>query len=555
VPPGGGGQRDGRPAPRPSNPRPKQGGGSLARATGSMAIATLISRITGFLWKVMLAAAAGLTAVNDSFTIANTLPNMVFELLIGGVLASVVVPLLVRSQDDPDGGEAYTQRLLTVGMTLLAIGTLVAVALAPLFTRLYVDDSTGRANADLATAFAYLLLPEILFYGLFALLTAILNAKHIFGPTAWAPVVNNIVVILTIGLYWVLPGDIADPVRITDPKILVLGIGTTVGIVVQSVMLLPALRRTGFRFRWNWGFDARLKEFGGLALWVLGYVAISQVALIIQNRVLTAAATGGVAIYSNAWLLFQLPYGVIGVSLLTAIMPRLSRAAADGDHRKLIGDLSYASRLSAVILVPISAVLTVTGTSIGVVLFSWGNGDVANAARLGDTLAVSAFGLLPYALVMLQLRVFYAMKDARTPTLIMVVMTAVKIPLLYMCKGMLSPDHVVIGVLMVNSLSYVVGAVLGQSWLWVRLGHLRTKRVVGVTLFSVFAGGLGVAAGLGVAKLLGGGAGDAGAGKAFLLLVIEGLVAGVVSFGVLAALRVEELKPATAKITRLIRRR
>ncbi|GAB3913463.1 murein biosynthesis integral membrane protein MurJ [Kibdelosporangium lantanae] len=520
-----------------------------------MAIATLVSRITGFLWKVMLAAAAGLTAVNDSFTIANTLPNMVFELLMGGVLASVVVPLLVRSQDDPDGGEAYTQRLLTVGMTLLAVGTLVAVALAPLFTRLYVDDSTGRANADLATAFAYLLLPEILFYGLFALLTAILNAKHIFGPTAWAPVVNNVVVILTIGLYWVLPGDIADPVRITDPKILVLGIGTTLGIVVQSVMLLPALRRTGFRFRWNWGFDARLKEFGGLALWVLGYVAISQIALIIQNRVLTAAATGGVAIYSNAWLLFQLPYGVIGVSLLTAIMPRLSRAAADGDHRKLIGDLSYASRLSAVILVPISAVLTVTGTSIGVVLFSWGHGDVANAARLGDTLAVSAFGLLPYALVMLQLRVFYAMKDARTPTLIMVVMTAVKIPLLYMCKGMLSPEHVVIGVLMVNSLSYVVGAVLGQVWLWVRLGHLKTKRVLGVTLFSVFAGGLGVAAGLGVARLFGGVGADTGAGKAFLLLIIEGLVAGVVSFGVLTALKVEELKPATAKITRLIRRR
>jgi putative peptidoglycan lipid II flippase len=156
---------------------------------------------------------------------------------------------------------------------------------------------------------------------------------------------------------------------------------------------------------------------------------------------------------------------------------------------------------------------------------------------------------------MLQLRVFYAMKDARTPTLIMIVMTTVKIPLLYMCKGMLSPEHVVIGVLMVNSLSYVVGAVLGQLWLWVRLGHLRTKRVVGVTLFSVFAGGLGVAAGLGIAKLLGGLLPEAGTARAFLSLIIEGLVAGVVSFGVLAALKVEELKPATAKITRLIRRR
>jgi putative peptidoglycan lipid II flippase len=532
------------------------GGGSLARATGSMAIATLVSRITGFLWKIMLAAAAGLSQVNDSFTVANTLPNIVFELLIGGVLASVVVPLLVRAQDDPDGGEAYTQRLLTVGMSLLAIGTVVAVALAPVFTRLYMDGSTGTANADLATAFAYLLLPEILFYGLFALLSAILNAKQIFGPTAWAPVMNNLVVMATIGIYAIVPGEISlNPVRMGDVKLLVLGIGVTIGIVVQSLMLIPALRRSGFRFRWNWGFDARLKEFGGLALWILGYVAVSQVGLVISTRVLTAGSAGGASIYSNAWLLFQLPYGVIGVSLLTAIMPRLSRAAADGDHRKLIGDLSYASRLSAVILVPISAVLTVTGTSIGVVLFSWGRGNLAQATRLGDALAVSAFGLLPYALVMLQLRVFYAMKDARTPTLIMIVMTVVKIPLLYMCEAMLSGEHVVIGVMMVNSLSYVVGAVLGQVWLWVRLGHLRTKRVLGVTLFSVFAGGLGVAAGLGVAKLLGGILPAEGATRAVLSLIVEGLVAGVVSFGVLAVLRVEELGPATAKITRLIRRR
>lgn len=525
------------------------------RAAGSMAIATLVSRITGFLWKVMLTAAVALGQVNDSFTVANTLPNIVFELLLGGVLASVVVPLLVRAQDDPDGGLAYTQRLLTVGMTLLGIGTIIAVALAPLFTRLYMDGSTGTANPELATAFAYLLLPEILFYGLFALLSAILNAKHVFGPTAWAPVVNNLVVMLTIGVYAIVPGEISlNPVRMGDLKLLVLGVGVTLGIVVQSVILIPALRRSGFRFRWNWGFDSRLREFGGLALWILGYVAVSQVGMIISTRVLTAGAAGGAAIYSNAWLLFQLPYGVIGVSLLTAIMPRLSRAAADGDHHKLISDLSYASRLSAVILVPISAVLTVTGTAIGVVLFSWGNSDVSQATRLGDALAVSAFGLLPYALVMLQLRVFYAMKDARTPTLIMIVMTAVKVPLLYMCEAMLAPEHVVIGVMMVNSLSYVVGAVLGQVWLWVRLGHLKTKRVLGVTLFSVFAGGLGVAAGLGVAKLLGGVLPESAATRAIISLVIEGLVAGVVSFGVLAALRVEELKPATAKITRLIRR-
>ncbi|ALG14417.1 murein biosynthesis integral membrane protein MurJ [Kibdelosporangium phytohabitans] len=521
-----------------------------------MAIATLISRITGFLWKALLSAAVGIGVVNDSFTIANTLPNIVFELLIGGVLASVVVPLLVRSQDDPDGGLAYTQRLLTVGLTLLGLGAIVAIAAAPLITKLYVDDSTGKANPELVNAFAYLLLPQIFFYGLFALLTAILNAKQVFGPTAWAPVVNNLVVMATIGIYAIVPGEISlNPVRMGDVKLLVLGVGVTVGIVVQSVMLVPALRRIGFKFRWNWGFDARFKEFGGLALWIMGYVAVSQVGWTISTRVLTAGDDGGAAIYSYAWLLLQLPYGVIGVSLLTAIMPRLSRAAADGDDRKLIADLSYASRVSAVILVPISAVLTVTGTSVGIVVFSWGASDVNQATRLGESLAVSAFGLLPYALVMLQLRVFYAMKDAKTPTLIMIVMTAVKIPLLYMCEGLLAPEHVVIGVMMVNSLSYVVGAVLGQAWLWLRLGHLKTKRVVGVTLFSVFAGGLGVAAGLGVAKLMGGFLPQSAALRALLSLIIEGLVAGVVSFGVLVMLKVDELKPATAKITRLIRRR
>ena len=411
------------------------------RASGSMAIATLVSRITGFAWKVMLAWAASLGVVNDSFTVANTLPNIVYELLLGGVLASIVVPLLVRAQDDADGGAAYTQRLLTVAMTMLLGATVVAVALAPLFTRLYMDGSTGEANPELATAFAYLLLPEIVFYGLFALLSAILQAKQVFGPPAWAPVANNLIVMLTIGVFAIVPGEISlNPVRMGDAKLLVLGIGVTFGIAVQAVVLLPALRRIGFRFRWNWGIDERLREFGGLALWILGYVAVSQIGLVFTTRVLTAGASGGAAIYANAWLLFQLPYGVIGVSLLTAIMPRLSRAAADGDTGKLVDDLSLAGRLSTVMLVPLSAVLTIAGSAVGVALFNYGNADVADARRLGDALAFSAFGILPYALVMLQLRVFYAMKDARTPTLIMIVMTLVKIPLLYLCRDQLSPS-------------------------------------------------------------------------------------------------------------------
>jgi putative peptidoglycan lipid II flippase len=529
---------------------------SLAKASGSMAIATLVSRITGFLWKIQLAWVAGLTVVNDSFTVANTLPNIVYELLLGGVLASVVVPLLVRAQDDPDGGRAYTNRLLTVGMTLLLAGTAVAVALAPLFTRLYMDDSTGQANAELATAFAYLLLPEIVFYGLFALLSAILQAKHVFGPTAWAPVINNVVIMATIGVYAFVPGEISlNPVRMGDVKLLVLGVGVTAGIAVQALVLLPALRRTGFRFRWTWGIDSRLKEFGGLALWILGYVGISQTGMVITTRVLTAGAAGGAAIYSNAWLLFQLPYGVIGVSLLTAIMPRLSRAAADGDTGKLIDDLSLGSRLSTVMLVPLSAVLTIAGSAIGVALFGVGNATLADAQRLGVALAFSAFGILPYALVMLQLRVFYAMKDARTPTLIMVVMTAVKIPLMYLVAARLQAEDVVIGVMLVNALSFVVGAVLGQMWLWVRLGRLQSMRVVKVILQTVVAGAAGVAVAVGATMLLHLVLPDTGPRiEAWLEMIVQGLVTIVVAFGLLAVFRVPELQPAVTRITRLVRR-
>jgi putative peptidoglycan lipid II flippase len=526
---------------------------SLGRASGRMAIASLISRITGFLWKLLLVAAIGSGMANDSFNVANTFPNIVFELLLGGVLASVVVPLLVRSQDDADGGVAYAQRLMTVALTLLLVGTVLAVIAAPLFTSLYVDKSSANANPALATAFAYLLLPEIFFYGLFALVSAVLNAKNIFSPTAWAPVVNNLVVIGTILVVWVMPGEISlNPVKMSDPKLLVLGLGVTFGIVAQALMLIPPLLRSGFRFKWRWGIDRQMKEFGGLALWILGYVGVSQIGYIANTRVLTAGTAGGVTAYSNAWLLFQLPYGVIGVSLLTAIMPRMSRAAADGDTKKLVGDLSYASRISTVMLLPISAVMTIIGSSVGVALFTVGKGSLESADRLGGALAISAFALLPYALVMLQMRVFYAMKDARTPTLIMIAMTAVKIPLLFLTPKLLDADHIVLGAMMVNALTFVVGAVLGQVWLWVTLGNLRSKRVLGVILFTVVASALGVAAALGVGYLVPTSLGTTL--QAWIKLILQGTVGLVVSFGVLMALKVEEIAPATARITRLIKR-
>jgi putative peptidoglycan lipid II flippase len=203
-------------------------------------------------------------------------------------------------------------------------------------------------------------------------------------------------------------------------------------------------------------------------------------------------------------------------------------------------------------LLPVSAVMAVAGTSIGVALFALGRGSVADAERLGQALAVSAFGLVPYALVMLQMRVFYAMKDSRTPTVIMLVMTSVKIPLLYLASAVLHPVNVVLGVMMVNSLVFVIGAVLGQVWLWVKLGNLRSKRVLGVILFTVVASGLGVLAaalaGMLVPETIG------PVAQAWVKVFLQGIVGIGVSFGVLMALKVDELSPVTRRIGTMLKR-
>ncbi|MGH3794849.1 MAG: murein biosynthesis integral membrane protein MurJ [Pseudonocardiaceae bacterium] len=454
---------------------------SLVGATSSMAVATLVSRITGFGRQVALAAVLGLLVLNDSYTVANTLPTMLYEIILGGVLTSVVVPLLVRAaKEDVDHGEAYTQRLITVSLIALGIATVLAVAAAPLLAWLFLGNAKN-ANPELATAFAYLLLPQIVFYGLSGLFGAILNARSIFGPPAWAPVLNNIVVLVTLLVYVMVPGQISvDPVQMGQPKLLVLGLGTTAGIIAQALVQLPALRRAGFRFGWRWGWDSRLSQAGGMAAWFVLYVVVGQLGYLVTTRSAAQGDPGGVVIFSLVWLLLQLPFGVFGYSLLTAIMPRMSHAAAHGDLRGVVDDLSLGGRYLIVLLLPISVVFTLAGDQIGVALFSLGKGG-SNAERLGVALAVSAFGLLPYAITMLQLRVFYAMADARTPTVLNAVMVAVKIPLLLACPLLLDGPDVVLGLTTVNSLSFVVGAVAGQVWLRVRLGNVQTARTM-VTL-------------------------------------------------------------------------
>jgi putative peptidoglycan lipid II flippase len=486
------------PAPAPVTEK-KPAGPSLGRASRTMAIASAASRLTGFLRSLAIAAAIGVLLVGNAYNTANTLPNIVYELLLGGVLTSVVVPLLVHAQErDPDGGEQYTQRLLTVTLVALAGATLVATLAAPLLTAAYVP--TGGDKADLTTFFAYLLLPEIFFYGLGAMIGAILNTRGVFGAPAWAPVLNNVVVIAVAAVFLVVTAG--DGRRTTESlgtgEVLLLGVGTTLGIVVQAIVLLPALRRTGFRWRLRWDLrGSRLGEAGGLAAWVVGYVVVSQVGYFVQVRMANGVRDGepGQAVLTFASLLFQMPYGILGVSLLTALMPRMSRAAARGDRASVLSDLSLGARLSALALLPVTALFVVLGPAIGTVVFGHGRTEVHEARDIGTVLAVSAFGLVPFAITMLQLRVFYAVKDARTPTWINVGMVGVKVVLSLLAAAVLDDRHLVAGLMVATSLSYLVGAVVGEALLRRRFGALDTARTVRAsTGFAVLSAAAGLAA-------------------------------------------------------------
>ena len=525
----------------------------LLSSSRTMAVASLASRITGFLRTLALVAALGIgaTKVADAYNVANTLPNMVYTLLIGGVLSSVIIPLIVHAQEhDPDRGESYTQRLLTWGTVGLAIVTTVAVVAAPWISGIF---PAPRAERDLITIFATLLLPEIFFYGLGALYTAVLNTRGVYGPPAWASVLNNVVTIATVAVFALLPGPaLLTESSITTGQILVLGIGTTLGIVAQALVLIPYLKRSGFRWKWRFRASASetvpMSEVRTLAGWVLGYVAFSQIGVYVINRV-AIGHKGGVSTFTYGDLLFQMPYGIIAVSLLTALMPRMSRSAARDDAAGVVADLSLGARLSAVGLVPITGFLMVLAPTMVTVIFSYGRSDASDGRTVGVLLALGAFGLLPFAIVMLQLRVFYAMRDTRTPTLINAFMVGTKVLLALVFAAVLHGDRVVIWLEFVTSASYLIGAVVGHVLLSRRFGRLGFGEVARTTarIGAVTAAGALVALGVLLVAEPMVGRGPAGSAATLVVATVAG---GAVLVGLLRVVRVAEVDQMLASLRR-----
>jgi putative peptidoglycan lipid II flippase len=477
--PGGGasGGHAGRPAPGPE-------GGSLLRSSSVMAVGTLASRGTGFLRTLMLVYALGVTGVANAYNNANTLPNAVYDLLLGGILTSVVVPLLVSAaKRDSDGGEAYDQRMFTLATGALLGLTVLATLAAGLLVELYAHAITGPER-HLMVIFAYFFIPQIFFYGVSSLAGGILNARGHFAAPMWTPVINNIVVIGVLLLFIATGGIGTDPSTISASQVQLLGFGTTLGIVAQTAALIPFLRRVGFR--WHPRFDFRrdeVREIRRMAAPLFGYVLTTQVSfLVVQNVANAASVRPGAAYdsfstYSYAWQLFQLPYAIIGVSVITALLPRMSAHAAERRYPLVRDDFSTGVRLSSVIVVPAALLLLVLGPPLAEFLIAHGSTTVAEARYVGEVFAIFSLGLVPYMVFQLLLRVFYALHDSRTPMFVGVAVMVANIGISLLVLNVVPTGHVVEGLGVSFGVSNVVGAVVSWRILSHRLDGLAGRQI------------------------------------------------------------------------------
>ncbi|MEU6619271.1 murein biosynthesis integral membrane protein MurJ [Streptomyces litmocidini] len=541
------------PDPLPA-PAPKKSGraSGILKSSAVMAAGTLVSRLTGFVRSLVITGALGAALLGDTFTIAYTLPTMIYILTVGGGLNSVFVPQLVRSmKNDEDGGEAYANRLLTLVMVALGLIVALAVFAAPLLVRLMSNTIADDAAANsVAVTFARYCLPTIFFMGVHVVMGQILNARGKFGAMMWTPVLNNIVMIVTFGLFIWVYGTSAEShmgvQTIPDEGIRLLGIGTLLGLAVQALAMIPYLRETGFRFRPRFDWKGHgLGKTVKLAKWTVLFVLANQAGVLVVTQLATAAGEesgkngAGFLAYSNAQLIWGMPQAIITVSVMAALLPRISRAAHDDDPGAVRDDISQGLRNSAVAIVPVSFAFLALGVPMCTLLYA--SSGIEAAQGMGFILMAFGLGLIPYSVQYVVLRGFYAYEDTRTPFYNTVIVAAVNAAASAICYVVLPAQWAVVGMAASYGLAYAVG--VGVAWrrLSKRLGgdldgtHVM-RTYARLCMASVPAAIVAGAVGFGLLKLLG-----EGALGSLAALVVGGAVLLGVFFVAAKRMRIAEL--------------
>jgi putative peptidoglycan lipid II flippase len=438
----------------------------LFRASSVMAVGTIFSRITGFVRSILAVAVLGTALLADTYNVANTMPNILYNLLVGGALTAIFVPQIIRSFSDEDGGEAFVSRLVTTISGILLVLVALGVFFAPVLVRIYAPEFANagfETEFHLAVAFTRYCLPQIFFLGLFTMLGQVANARGSFAPLMWAPIANNLVVITVFSLVLYAAPDLALG-NISSVQTQILGWGTTLGVIIQALILIPVVKRTGIHLRPKLGWQGLSKSFS-LAGWTLVYVLISQLGYLVTVNISTSAAvrsakdgvkTGvGFTPFSNAYLIMMLPYSIVTISVITALLPHLSKLALDKKREEVRLQLVRAVRMVGVITIPSSVALLLFGPNITRVLFfGIGRND---ALYIGYVLSALGIGLVAFSINIILIRGFNAFEDTKTQVLSILFINIVAVGLSYLFLNVLPNQWVTVGLGLAFSISYIVG--------------------------------------------------------------------------------------------------
>lgn len=529
------------------------------RNSANMAAGTVLSRVTGVLRDMAMTAALGFFIVSDAYSLGNTLPNILYILVIGGAVNAVFVPQLVRHMhSDDDDGKAFADRLLSVlGVALLGL-SLVSVIAAPWIVSIYATSDLSQSQFDLAVAFARLCLPQIFFYGVYTLLNQVLNARGHFKAGAYAPILNNIVAIVVFLGFLIVAQPQADSLTsLTDGQVWWLGLGTTLGVAVQALILFPAVRRSGysFSFRSDWR-GSGLGKAGGLAAWTLGLVAVNQIAYAVITRLATSTNVAaqqlgevatGLTTYQKAHLIFILPHSVVTVSLVTALLPQLSKLAHDGDLEAMGRNVGSAARTVLALIVPMSILLAFSAPEISVVLFGNGVAGAEAARAAGDVVSWFAIGLPAYSLIYVLFRAWYAQENTRTPFWFAVLINVVNLGIAYPLFMQATVDQKINTLAIGYSAAYTVAVLVAWVRLSKKLPGLETGRTALTFLKVTIAAGIAASV---ASFALPGTLFGAGFLGDFASILATWLVGGVGFAGLAVLLRVNEVNQALAIVRR-----
>ena len=561
---------DDQPPGRDVHDEPQSRHSGLLRRSAVMAVGTVFSRASGSVRSLLLTAAIGTGVFSGSFQLANVIPTSVYFLIAGGAINTIFVPQLVRAMKrDADGGDAFGQRLLTLTVVILLMMTIAAVFAAPLLIRVWASNDLlrpeNRPYYDLAVAMARWCLPQIFFYGLYTILGQILNARGRFGPMMWAPLLNNIISMVVFAAFMVVGhGPFID--KVTDFDVMLLGLGSTIGIAAQALCLVPLLKGVGFPLLLR--FDLRgkgLTRSARMAGWSLGFVLVNQLWFVLVTRITTGAQaqatsqglTEGIGItpYMSAFLIFQVPHSIVTVSLVTALLPALSSLAAEGRMREVAIDLAQALRTTVVALAPAAAVYFALGPLLTEAVFANGNTTAGDARYIGLVLAAQAPALLFFSSHYVTLRAFYSVEDTRTPVFVQLVIVAISGGFALFFYEALPLFWKTLGVGIAFSIGYLAGFVLNLLILRRRLvGGLGMRSLAWHYLRTTVAAGGAGALGWLSAWLLRPALPDSRL-SVLLLGLIGSAVVAVAYVGLAKVLRLREINQMLAIVGRRIRRR